>query len=66
MDIWVDPRIINVKTTNKALVEFGSPFLLSPGKKEEILQLGIVPDRIDILQNVAGAKFDTARILFSS
>jgi len=60
IEIWIDSRIKNVKTANNALLEFGSPFLLTPGKKEEILQLGIAPDRIDILRLIAGAKFDTA------
>ncbi|QTA79149.1 Uncharacterized protein dnl_14030 [Desulfonema limicola] len=60
MDIWIDSRIKNVKAANNALVEFGSPFLLNPGKKDEILQLGIAPDRIDILRQVKGAVFDTA------
>ena len=63
MDIWLDPRIKNVKTANKALIEFGSPFFLKPEIKEEILQLGIAPDRIDILRQIAGAKFDKTVLL---
>lgn len=60
MDIWIDPKVENVMQANKALSEFGSPFLLNPGKKEEILQLGIAPDRIDFLLHVSGTKFETA------
>ncbi|MBC8393747.1 MAG: hypothetical protein H8E17_14415 [Deltaproteobacteria bacterium] len=60
MDLWIDPDLENVKQANKALAEFGSPFLLTPQKKEEILQIGIAPDRIDLLLHVAGAKFETA------
>jgi len=60
MDLWIDPKLENVKQANKALSEFGSPFLLSPETKEEILQIGVAPDRIDLLRHVAGAKFETA------
>lgn len=60
MDIWIDSRIKNVEAANKALVEFGSPFFMAPEKKGEILQLGIAPDRIDILRQVKGATFETA------
>jgi len=60
MDLWLDPILENVKRANKALAEFGSPFLLTPEKKEEILQIGIAPDRIDLLCNVTGAKFEAA------
>lgn len=60
MDLWIDPGLENVKRANKALAEFGSPFLLTPETKEEILQIGIAPDRIDLLRHVAGARFETA------
>jgi hypothetical protein len=60
MDLWIDPNLENVKRANKALAEFGSPFLLTTEKKEEILQIGIAPDRIDLLRHVAGARFETA------
>jgi len=60
MDLWIDPDPENVKRTNNALAEFGSPFLLNPKKKKEILQLGIAPDRIDFIMNVVGVKFETA------
>jgi hypothetical protein len=60
MDLWIDPDLENVKQANKALAEFGSPFLLTPEKKEEILQIGIAPDRIDLLRHVVGARFETA------
>ena len=59
MDLWIDPDLENVNQANKALTEFGSPFLLTPEKKEEILQIGIAPDRIDLLRHVAGVRFET-------
>lgn len=60
IDIWVDPLPENVKKVNKALVEFGSPHLLTPNKPEEILQIGVEPDRIDILQHLEGLTFSAA------
>lgn len=60
MDIWIDPTLQNVKRVNKALAEFGSPYLVSiPIKKDEILQLGLPPNRIDIMLKIPGAQFSS-------
>ena len=38
--------------------EFGSPYLITePVNKDEILQIGVAPDRIDILLNLPGLSF---------
>jgi hypothetical protein len=59
IDIWVDNQTDNIVKANKALTEFGSPYLLSlPVKSNEILQLGVAPDRIDILLSITGLSFD--------
>jgi len=60
MDLWIDPSPKNIRRANKALAEFGSPFDLATDNIEEILQLGVAPDRIDILLHVKGARFETA------
>jgi len=60
MDLWIDPAAENTKRANQALAEFGSPYLIDPKKSKEILQLGIAPDRIDILRHVPGVQFKTA------
>lgn len=60
MDIWIDPAKKNVERANSALSEFGSPHVLDPDAAEEILQLGVAPDRIDLLREVKGARFNTA------
>ncbi|MGE5842677.1 MAG: hypothetical protein ACM335_10385 [Deltaproteobacteria bacterium] len=60
MDIWIDPNKDNVKRANMALAEFGSPYLLNPDSDEEILQLGVAPDRIDLLRAIKGVRFSTA------
>jgi hypothetical protein len=48
----------NVRRANSALAEFGSPLLLDAKKEEEILQLGVAPDRIDFHLHLPGAKFE--------
>ena len=60
MDLWIDPDTENVKRANQALADFGSPFILNVGKRNEILQLGVAPNRIDFLLQVSGARFQTA------
>lgn len=60
MDIWIDPNKENVKRANIALTEFGSRYLLNRDSDEEILQLGVAPDRIDLLRTVKGARLATA------
>ena len=58
IDIWVVPEPENVMKANKALSEFGSPYLITePVNKDEILQIGVAPDRIDILLNLPGLSF---------
>ncbi len=49
MDLWIEAEENNIKKANQALIEFGSPFLLDHTKPDEITQLGIAPNRIDLL-----------------
>ena len=60
MDLWIDPEPENVSRANAALVDFGSPYFLDPQNPDEILQLGMAPDRIDFLLRVVGVRFHTA------
>jgi hypothetical protein len=60
MDIWIAPDLENIEKANQALVAFGSPYLLNPNNRKEILQLGVAPDRIDILRHVSGVRFEKA------
>ena len=57
MDLWVGPHGENVARANGALAEFGSPSLLDPDRPDEILQLGVAPNRIDLLRET-GLDFD--------
>lgn len=63
MDVWIDPNSTNVDRANRALAEFGSPYLLDPSDRDEILQLGVEPNRIDLLRdpaNEGGPSFSEA------
>ena len=57
MDLWIDPSPRNVGRANAALAEFGSPFLLVVDEPEEILQLGVAPNRIDLFRVIEGPPF---------
>ncbi len=60
MDLWICPTQENIKNANQALTEFGSPVLFSCDNLDEIVQIGMAPDRIDLLLNVRGVCFGTA------
>jgi hypothetical protein len=57
MDLWIGPDAANVARANRALADFGSPNLLDPDRSDEILQLGVAPNRIDLLRET-GLDFD--------
>lgn len=60
IDLWIEPTAENLSAANKALIDFGSPYLMDAGARESILQLGLPPNRIDLLQTVEGASFADA------
>ena len=60
MDLLVGPSPNNIKQANAALAEFGSPFLLNNKDIKNILQIGLPPNRIDILLKIPGVLFDSA------
>ena len=60
IDLWLDGDAQNVQRANAALAEFGSPELLAAGRRDEILQLGVAPNRIDLLREIAGVEFEAA------
>jgi hypothetical protein len=60
IDLWVDPEPENVGRTNRALDEYGSPFLLHAGHRDEVVQIGVAPNRIDLLQEPNGLDFAAA------
>lgn len=60
IDVWLDPEPVNLARANAALAEFGSPQLLDIANADEILQLGVAPNRIDILREAAPLAFEDA------
>lgn len=60
MDLWIGPDPENVARANEALAAFGSPYLLEAGRPREVLQLGVAPNRIDLLQDPDGMDFEQA------
>ncbi|MDZ4199856.1 MAG: hypothetical protein U1E27_11305, partial [Kiritimatiellia bacterium] len=60
MDLWVDPSDSNIEKTNLALAEFGSPTLLDYGNLEQVVQIGLPPNRIDLLVWVGAVTFEEA------
>ncbi len=60
MDIWIEPSAGNIRKTNAALAEFGSPILIAYDEPSQVVQIGIAPDRIDFLVNVGVLDFETA------
>ena len=60
MDLWLDPAMDNIERANEALLAFPSPYLLSPGRPDEILQIGLEPNRIDLLQALGDYPFEQA------
>ena len=64
IDIWVRPTPENAERVMLALKRFGAPLadlteqdLVTPGL---IFQIGVVPNRIDILTEIDGVTFDEA------
>lgn len=60
MGLWVKPGAENTRRANAALAEFGSPFLLEAGRQSEVVQIGVAPNRIDLIQEIEGVAFDEA------
>jgi hypothetical protein len=64
IDFWIKPYRANAERMLKALIDFGfgsvdinvDDFL----KKDSVVQLGVPPNRIDIMTSVTGLDFDDA------
>jgi len=60
MDLWVEPSAENIRRANRALAEFGSPTLLAFDEPKQVVQIGVAPDRIDLIVDVGSLDFATA------
>lgn len=64
LNIWVNPTQENAAWVHRALTRFGAP-LQSVSvddfcDKEAVYQLGVAPNRIDVMMGVAGVEFAEA------
>lgn len=57
MDLWVEDEGDNIRRANLALIDFGSPMLLEVNHPSQVLQIGVEPNRIDILVDVGVLSF---------
>ena len=65
LDLWISGSVANSQAAFRALAEFGAPLTnMSPhdfqGETNQVLQLGVPPNRIDILQSVSALSFEEA------
>ena len=60
MDLWVEGSDANILLANNALVEFGCPNVLDYNNPKQVLQIGLPPNRIDILIDMESLSFDEA------
>lgn len=63
IDLWIDKTKKNAINIFNALDEFGVPFKIDPDDflaPNSVLQIGIEPNRIDILTDVDGLTFEEA------
>ncbi len=63
-DIWVEPSVANAERVWAALRAFGAP-TFGPRAEEFarpdlVLQIGVEPNRIDLLTSITGVRFDAA------
>jgi hypothetical protein len=64
LDVWVEPTVKNAERVFRALSKFGAPLegitpgdFVAPGT---VFQVGIAPNRIDVLTSLTGLGFSTA------
>lgn len=60
MDLWVEGSQENLRRANLALSEFGRPTLPPFEEPDGIVQIGLAPDRIDLILNLPGIEFEEA------
>ena len=64
LDIWVEATAANAKATWNALAKFGAPLRdVTPADFENteiIYQVGIEPNRVDIMPGIPGVRFRSA------
>ncbi len=64
LDIWVEPTQENASRVYQALKSFGAPLtdltLADLSSPDVVFQIGLAPNRIDILTSISGVSFEQA------
>lgn len=64
IDLWVRPEPANAERVMRALKRFGAPLFEVTNSDFElqgtVFQIGLPPNRIDVITDIAGVDFDTA------
>ncbi len=64
LDIWIDSSPTNARLVFRALQEFGAPLqaltLADLSQPELVFQIGIAPNRIDVMTSIDGVEFSDA------
>lgn len=64
LDIWIEPELENAKKIWNALAKFGAPLhdltLDDLTNQDLVYQVGIEPNRIDVLMGLTGVEFSKA------
>ena len=64
LDVWVEPTPENARRALAALAEFGAPLgqitIADLTNPDTVVQIGLAPNRIDILTEISGVEFAPA------
>jgi hypothetical protein len=66
LDVWVAPEAENADKVWTALVRFGAPVVAlgisrdDLARRDQVIQIGLPPRRIDLLTAISGVEFDEA------
>jgi hypothetical protein len=64
LDVWVRPSVDNAARVHRALIAFGAPManlsIDDLSVAGTIFQIGVAPNRIDVLTSIEGVSFDVA------
>jgi hypothetical protein len=64
LDVWVEPTPENAACVHAALKNFGAPLQMFTQadleRPEMVIQIGIPPNRIDVITSIDGVNFDEA------
>lgn len=64
MDLWIRPTPENARRAWAALADFGAPLgdltEADLARPETVFQMGVIPERVDVLCSVSGVSFDEA------